>query len=173
MESIKSEADTPVWLWEQCYTAYLLGARKVYVCSVTVTATWSFFIFFFFLERWEQKLWGGQRGGGRGEVWLTYFLLWLVHSEVSFFLIAVCCEVRRQITKTVILQEPLTNSFFPSPPNDTYYILLTPKVPSFWALQQDGKSGKTRHHWLTRQYRRTASVRTILGTVLRCTIAKN
>lgn len=65
-------------------------------------------------RRWRKDGWlGGWGGVGvegcRGERSLTHIFFFspslpsLLHSEFSFFLIAVCQEVRRQITKTVIL----------------------------------------------------------------------
>lgn len=94
IEGISSVPDTPVWLWKQCHDAYLLGARKVYVCSVTVTATWSLSLFGDLkLEREEE------RGKKTTFIYLVRFLP--ACSEFTFFLIAVCHGVKRQIRKTV------------------------------------------------------------------------
>lgn len=73
----------------------------------------------------------GEKGGGES---LTHrFLLSVALTDFSFFLIAVCSRVKRQITKTVILQEPFTNST-PQPRKDTDYILLTLKVYDLFNL---------------------------------------
>lgn len=97
IEGISSVPDTPVWLWKQCHAAYLLGARKVYVCSVTVTATWSLSLF------GDLKLERGEERKKSDSQFFSYFSFFLpACSEFSFFLIAVCHGVKRQITKTVI-----------------------------------------------------------------------
>ncbi len=80
IEGISSVPDTPVWLWKQCHVVYLLGARKVYVCSVTVTATWSLSLF------GDLKL---ERGEERKKVWLNFFPLFLFIYLFIFYQLAV------------------------------------------------------------------------------------